>query len=214
MSSQTGCLITFEGPEGSGKSTLIKSIASVLLDIGAEIIEVREPGGTPVGEKIRDVLLDKELPELCAKTELLLMVASRAQLVQETLKPALADGKIILCDRYAESSEAYQGGGRELGTAKVREMNNFAIDDIIPDVTFLCMVPPEIGRQRTSSRELDRMELESIAFHDRVYKAYCDMADSDEKRFVVIDASKTPDEMLSSALEHFKKMEHQLLKLL
>ena len=89
MSSQTGCLITFEGPEGSGKSTLIKSIASVLLDIGAEIIEVREPGGTPVGEKIRDVLLDKELPELCAKTELLLMVASRAQLVQETLKHCL-----------------------------------------------------------------------------------------------------------------------------
>ena len=214
MSSQTGCLITFEGPEGSGKSTLIKSIASVLLDIGAEIVEVREPGGTPVGEKIRNVLLDKELPELCAKTELLLMVASRAQLVQETLKPALAEGKIILCDRYAESSEAYQGGGRELGTAKVREMNNFAIGDVIPDVTFLCMVPPEIGRQRTSSRELDRMELESIAFHDRVYKAYSDMADSDEKRFVVIDASKTPEEMLSSAFEHLKKMEHQLLKLL
>ncbi len=214
MSNRTGCLITFEGPEGSGKSTLIKSISSVLLDIGAEIIEVREPGGTPVGEKVRDVLLDIELPELCAKTELLLMVASRAQLVQETLKPALVEGKIILCDRYAESSEAYQGGGRELGTAKVREMNNFAIDGVIPDVTFLCMVPPEIGRQRTSSRELDRMELESIAFHDRVYKAYSDMADSGEKRFVVIDASKTPEEMLSSAIEHLKKVEHKLLKLL
>jgi len=214
VSNRTGCLITFEGPEGSGKSTLIKSISSVLLDIGAEIIEVREPGGTPVGEKVRDVLLDIELPELCAKTELLLMVASRAQLVQETLKPALVEGKIILCDRYAESSEAYQGGGRELGTAKVREMNNFAIDGVIPDVTFLCMVPPEIGRQRTSSRELDRMELESIAFHDRVYKAYSDMADSGEKRFVVIDASKTPEEMLSSAIEHLKKVEHKLLKLL
>jgi len=93
-------------------------------------------------------------------------------------------------------------------------MNNFAIDGVIPDVTFLCMVPPEIGRQRTSSRELDRMELESIAFHDRVYKAYSDMADSGEKRFVVIDASKTPEEMLSSAIEHLKKVEHKLLKLL
>ena len=214
MSNKTGCLITFEGSEGSGKSTLINSIASVLLDVGAEIIEVREPGGTPVGEKIRDVLLDKKLPELCAKTELMLMVASRAQLVNEVLRPALSEGKIILCDRYAESSEAYQGGGRELGVDKVRELNSYVIDEVVPDVTFLCMVPPEIGRQRTSSRELDRMELESVAFHDRVYNTYCEMADFGEKRFIVIDASKAPDEMLSSALGHLKKMEHQLLNLL
>ena len=206
-----GLLITFEGPEGSGKSTLISSLAERLTACGPAPLVTREPGGTRVGERIRDVLLDPDLPEQTRETELLLMVASRAQLVRQIILPALDEGRIVICDRYADASVAYQGGGRELGAEVVDELNQFAVGDAVPDLTFLCLLPPALGRARMGDRDRDRLELEDAAFHDRVYDAYRGMAESNVRRFRLIDASTTPDIMLEQTLENLRIVEHDLL---
>lgn len=207
-----GLLITFEGPEGSGKTTLIHALVARFLQTGVEPLVVREPGGTEVGEEIRHVLLNPDAHALCAETELLLMIASRAQLVREKIKPALAAGVIILCDRFADASVAYQGSGRELGEETVRRFNDFALDGVVPDLTFLCLLPPEVGRARQNADEIDRLDRESLAFHRRVYEAYQAMARSGDPRFHVIDATDTPEGMLAQALARLRRLEHGLLK--
>lgn len=207
-----GLLITLEGPEGSGKSTLVQALAERLRAVGADPLLLREPGGTRVGERVRAILLDPDLAELAPATELLLMVASRAQLVRERIRPALAAGRVILCDRYADASVAYQGGGRELGEAAVAPLNAFAVADAVPDLTLLCLLPPEMGRARIGARDPDRLEREDAAFHDRVHAAYRAMAASGAARFREVDASGTPREVLEQALEHLRSLEHELLK--
>lgn len=209
-----GLLITFEGPEGSGKSTLISSIAGLLGAQGEQPLVLREPGGSDIGERIRNILLDPASEAMCAETELLLMVASRAQLVREKINPAIEAGMIILCDRYADASVAYQGFGRGLGEKRVRELNNFALGGREPDLTFLCMLPPEKGQARLENRATDRLDRESAEFHQRVYEGYQSMAGSGKRRFKVINASAAPEAMLAEALAHLKRLEHGLLKYL
>ncbi len=206
-----GLLVTFEGPEGSGKSTLIRSLSERLAAVGCEPLVVREPGGTRVGERIRDVLLDAALTEQTAETELLLMVASRAQLVRETILPALADGRMVICDRYADASVAYQGGGREMGKEAVDRLNAFAVGPAVPDLTLLCLLPPAEGRARLGDRARDRLEQEDVAFHDRVYDAYRAMADSGDPRFRTVDAAADPASVLEQTLVHLRNLEHDLL---
>ncbi len=209
---RSGLLITFEGPEGSGKSTLVRGLAEHLTRKGCEPYLLREPGGTTIGERIRNILLDPASSEMCAETELLLMEASRAQLVREKILPSLTAGKIVLCDRFADASVAYQGAGRELGVALVERFNDFALGELEPDVTFLCLLPPEDGRARLLGRQTDRLDREALSFHQRVYEAYQQMGSAGKPRFAVIDASASPEQMLQQVLARLKQLEHGLLK--
>jgi len=209
-----GLLITFEGPEGSGKTTLIDAIAARLTAQGEQPLLIREPGGTDLGERIRNILLDTASEGMCAETELLLMVASRAQLVREKIAPALAAGMIILCDRFADASVAYQGYGRDLGENMVHSLNRVALGELQPDLTFLCLLPPAAGQARLQNRATDRLDRETAAFHQKVYEGYQAMAVSGEMRFKVIDASVSQEEMLAATLGHLKRLEHGLLKYL
>jgi len=209
-----GLLITFEGPEGSGKTTLINAIAEMMTTRGEQPLLIREPGGTALGERIRNILLDTASEGMCSETELLLMVASRAQLVREKIAPALAAGMIILCDRFADASVAYQGYGREMGENAVRALNRVALGDLQPDLTFLCLLPPAEGQARLHNRTTDRLDRETAEFHQKVYEGYQAMAVSGEFRFKVIDATASPEDMLNAAVEHLKRLEHGLLKYL
>ena len=209
-----GLLITFEGPEGSGKTTLINAIAAHLAEKGEDPMILREPGGTDIGERIRNILLDMASEGMCPETELLLMVASRAQLVREKIEIGLEAGMIILCDRFADASVAYQGFGRGLGEKQVHALNKLALGKIEPDLTFLCLLPPEEGQKRLHSEATDRLDRESAEFHQRVYEGYQAMAVSGILRFKVIDATDTPEEMLNKALGHLKRLDHGLLKYL
>jgi dTMP kinase len=209
-----GLLITFEGPEGSGKTTLIKAIAELLAARGGDPMVIREPGGTAIGERIRNILLDNASEGMCAETELLLMVASRAQLVRDKIAPALEAGIIILCDRFADASVAYQGFGRGLGEKQVQDLNRLALGGIEPDLTFLCLLPPAEGQNRLNHDTTDRLDRETAEFHQRVYEGYQSMAVSGEMRFKVLDAAASPDDVLAEALVHLKRLEHGLLKYL
>jgi len=212
--SSRGLLITFEGPEGSGKTTLINSIAETLSARGEDPMVIREPGGTDIGERIRNILLDTASEGMCAETELLLMVASRAQLVREKIMPALEAGMIILCDRFADASEAYQGFGRGLGEKRVDELNRLALGGVVPDLTFLCLLPPLEGQKRLRREKTDRLDREAADFHQRVYEGYQAMAVSGELRFKVLDAAAPPEDVLAEARGHLKRLEHGLLKYL
>jgi len=209
-----GLLITFEGPEGSGKTTLINAIAAHLAQKGEDPMILREPGGTDIGERIRNILLDTASEGMCAETELLLMVASRAQLVRERIEVGLQAGMIILCDRFADASVAYQGFGRGLGEKKVHALNKLALGKVEPHLTFLCLLPPEEGQKRLHSATTDRLDRETKEFHQRVYEGYQAMAVSGILRFKVIDATDSPEDMLNKALGHLKRLDHGLLKYL
>lgn len=212
--SDRGLLITFEGPEGSGKTTLIKAIANEMGSRGDDPLLIREPGGTIIGERVRNILLDTASTNMCPETELLLMVASRAQLVREKIKPALEAGMIILCDRFADASVAYQGYGRMLGEKTVHRMNDVALGGVEPDLTFVCLLPPEEGRARQKRLQTDRLDRETTDFHQRVYEGYQLMAESGKSRFHTIDATKNPANMLDQALARLRLLEHGLLKYL
>ncbi|MBK7045279.1 MAG: dTMP kinase [bacterium] len=204
-------LVTFEGPEGSGKSTLISSLAAHLRARGVEPLLTREPGGTAIGERIRGVLLDPASEGMAAETELLLMVASRAQLAREVIRPALADGRLVLCDRFADASVAYQGFGRGLGRDLVDRLNTVALDGLRPDLTLLCLLPPELGLARIGGRAPDRLDAERLEFHQRVYDGYRALAAEAARRFRVLDATAGPDQLLAAALEQLRGLEHSLL---
>jgi dTMP kinase len=209
-----GLLISFEGPEGSGKTTLIEGLSEELARRGCESLVLREPGGTPIGERIRSVLLDHSSRGMYAETELLLMEASRAQLVREKIEPALEAGLIVLCDRFADASTAYQGFGRGLGEKLVERFNEFATGGLQPDLTFLCLLPPAEGRARLKQRRTDRLDREDPEFHERVYEGYQILAASGQPRLAVLDATLPPDAVRDEALGHMTRLEHGLLKFL
>ena len=191
--------ITFEGPDGSGKSSVIKKVYEDFTQKGYSIILTREPGGTPISEKIRDIILDNNNTNLDARTEALLYAASRRQHLVEKIWPALKEGKIVLCDRFLDSSLAYQGGGRHLGIDNVLNINLFATENTYPDVTFFFDVSPEIGLTRVShdkKRVADRLDNETEGFHDTVYESFKEIIKRYPKRFYVIDASKSLDEVI------------------
>ena len=164
-----GIFISVEGSDGSGKSTQIENIKKFFKDKGIDIVFTREPGGTQIGEILRNLVLDKNLKEMDDMTEALVYAAARAQHVAQVIKPALNEGKIVICDRFVDSSIAYQGYGRGLGES-VKIINDFAIAGCMPDVTFLMKMDPRIGRRRIKADQQDRIELEKDDFHDGLWK--------------------------------------------
>ena len=185
-----GYFISLEGGEGAGKSTQHSRIVEWLSDQGKTVVEAREPGGTPVSEQIRQVLLDTRNAGLNPTAELLLMFAARSQLVEEVIRPALADGSVVVCDRFADASYAYQGGGRQLGAATVGSVESLVLNGLQPDLTLLFDVPVEQGMSRVADRgAADRFEVESLLFFERVRNAYLERASADPDRFRIIDAS-------------------------
>jgi dTMP kinase len=196
-----GRLITIEGIDGAGKSTLAAGLLGALTDRGVDIQLLREPGGVPAAERIREVVIDPDL-HVTARTEALLYAAARAQLVEEAIEPALNRGAWLLLDRFIDSSLAYQGGGRELGIDAVRAINDFAIRTARPDRTLLLLIDPGQGRSRSHSRSRapDRLEREQDDFFERTISAYADLAAQDPQRIRTIDASMPPDQVLAAAL--------------
>jgi len=196
-----GALITIEGLDGAGKSTLASALARELRARGADVELLREPGGVQASERIRALVQDPAL-EILPRAEALLYAAARAQLVEELLRPLLAGGALVLLDRFVASSLAYQGGGRSLGVERVLEINAFATGELTPDRTLLLRVDPQVGRSRQQGRGegSDRLEREDEDFFARVAAAYEQIAAADPRRVRVIDAGRPPGEVLDQAL--------------
>ena len=188
-----GRLIAFEGVEGSGKSTQLELLRQALVGRGREVVVTREPGGTPAGERMRAVLLDPGV-ELHPRAEALLFAAARAELVERVIRPALERGAVVLCDRYLDSSLAYQGGARGLGRGPVEEVNRFATGGLLPDLVVLLDLDPAAGLGRRAGA-LDRIEAQDLGFHRRVRQAFCDLAAADPGRFAVVDAAAPAPEV-------------------
>jgi len=185
-----GSFITVEGGEGAGKSTMVERLAAWLETHGHRVIRTREPGGTVLAEKIRAILLHDEHGELCSQAELLLMFAARAQHLEELIRPALARGETVLCDRFTDATWAYQGGGRQMPADLIAGLEEMVHGDLQPDLTLLLDLPVEHGLERASRRsEADRFEQESLRFFERVRQTYLERAESEPSRFSVIDAS-------------------------
>ena len=201
-----GKAISFEGGEGAGKSTIMKMLAEVLEKDGLDIVVTREPGGNKISEQIREVIVDKENTSICNETECLLYAASRAQLITENIKPLLATNKTILFARFVDSSYVYQGFVRGLGVERVKEINEFATNGFMPNVTILFDIEPELGFKRIAenNRSTNRLDLEGLDFHRQVRRGYKMIADLYPNRIKVIDASKTPDEVLEEVLNILK----------
>lgn len=191
-----GRFITIEGIEGTGKSTNLDFVTGLIEDNGLEVLRTREPGGTPMAEKIRQLLLDHGQEPVPPIAELLLFFASRSLHLENTIIPTLQQGTWVLCDRFTDASRAYQGIGRGLGAERVEHLANWVQDGLEPDLTLLLDAPAEIGMQRTSSRgDNDRMDNEELAFYKRVRAAYLELAAANPERFVVIDASRPLDDV-------------------
>ena len=196
-----GRLITIEGVDGAGKTTLAAGLLDALAARGLEVKLLREPGGVPAAERIRALVIDPDL-HVTARTEALLYAAARAQLVEEAIEPLLAAGTWVLLDRFIDSSLAYQGGGRELGIDAVRAINDFGIRGTWPDRTLLLTLDPRLGRSRSRARPAapDRLERERDDFFDRTTAAYLDLQARDPERIRRIDASQPPEAVLAAAL--------------
>jgi dTMP kinase len=198
---QRGRLITIEGIDGAGKTTLATGLLEALRARGVDVLLLREPGGVAAAERIRELVIDPDL-HVTARTEALLYAAARAQLVEEAVEPQLAAGRWLLLDRFIDSSLAYQGGGRQLGIDAVRAINEFAIRTARPDRTLLLMVDRDLGRSRSRSRAgaPDRLERERDDFFERTEAAYLELFSQEPERIRKIDASLRPDEVLAAAL--------------
>lgn len=189
----TGLFITFEGTEGCGKSTQINALAARLQNQGQQVLQTREPGGTPLGEAVRNLLQhDKAGAGMSPEAELLLFTASRAQLTRERILPAIAKGAIVLCDRFMDSTTVYQGVARQIDSQAVAAINRFAVGEARPDLTILIDLSPEVGMARVHARsdgQLDRIEQEAIEFFQAVRTGYLKLAESEPERFLVLDGS-------------------------
>ena len=192
-----GKLISFEGSEGSGKSTQISRLAAHFQKTNREVVNTREPGGTEIGEQIRNIIVhNSKGDEMCAETELLLFAAARAQLVREVIAPALTRGVIVLSDRFLDSSTVYQGIARNLAADPVAQINRFAVGNVLPDVTIVIDVPTEVSLARLKQRASDlpdRMERENVDFYKKVRDGYLVLAKGMPERFIVVDGTKTED---------------------
>ncbi len=197
-----GILITLEGPEGAGKTTILQQILPILTQVGVAILTTREPGGIRIAESIREIILAPENTAIDGKTELLLFAAARRQHLNEKVRPALAEGKIVIIDRFIDSSVAYQGYARGIDVADVEMINNFATDGLLPDLTLYFDVDTEIGLSRVMSgnREVNRLDLEAEEMHQKVRAGYQAIAKANPERIVTIDASQTIDQVVSTTL--------------
>ena len=198
-----GHFITFEGGEGAGKTTILPSLASNLEEMGYDVLATREPGGIEIAEQIRHIILDAAHTTMDARTEALLLAAARRQHLVEKVLPALEQGKIVLCDRFIDSSIAYQGYAREIGMDDVMAINQFAIQDCMPDLTLLFQIKPEEGMKRITSnkREKNRLDMENMTFHKKVYDAYQILVKRYPERIKAIDAHLSIEEVKSAGLQ-------------
>ena len=202
-----GIFITMEGPEGAGKTTIIHMLGKALQQEGYQVLLTREPGGIPISEQIREVILNKDNTAMDSRTEALLYAAARRQHLVEKVMPALEKGSIVLCDRFIDSSLAYQGYARGLDIEEVYNINKFAIGDMMPDATFFFDIKPEEGLRRIQSngeREINRLDLEALEFHEKVYEGYQVTINRWKDRFIIIDAERTIEEV-------FQETKNQLL---
>jgi dTMP kinase len=205
-----GLFITFEGPDGSGKTTVTSRICDLLAEKGFDVVHTREPGGIAIAEQIRNVILDPKNTAMDPKTEALLYAASRRQHLVEKVLPAVAQGKIVICERFIDSSLAYQGYGRQLGFDEVLGINLFATDNIYPDLTIYLDVDEETGLSRLKDRDFkDRLDQESIEFHHRVNEGYRAVLERFQDRIRIVDASKPLDEVVSDSLNEVLKLVDQ-----
>lgn len=194
----TGLFIVFEGGEGAGKSTQEALLARTLADRGTPVVRTREPGGTPAAEQIRTIVLSPEFAGLDARAEALLFAAARAEHVARVVRPALERGDVVICDRYLDSSVAYQGYARDLGPSRVRDLSLWATRDLVPDLTVVLDVGAELGLSRLSSP--DRLEAEPLAYHEAVRRAFLDIAAQAPNRYLVLDASQGVEALAAAVL--------------
>jgi dTMP kinase len=202
--------ITLEGPEGSGKTAQLETLTEALSGRGYRVKKTREPGGTPIGDQIRKTILDLENTAMVDRTEALLLQASRAQLVEEVIQPALDAGRIVICDRYADSTLAYQGYGYQNDLESLREIIDYATGGLKPDLTLLLDIDPEIGlRRRNQAGNLNRLDALDLAFHRRVRAGYHALVREEPERWVVIDADQNfahvQDDLLAAVLQRLEK---------
>jgi dTMP kinase len=198
-------LVTFEGIEAAGKSTLIAALAATLRNRGDVVLVTREPGGTPLGDSLRALFLDPAL-RIDPVAEVMILNASRAQLVADVIAPALRDRAVVLCDRFFDATVAYQGFGRGLEVESLLEICLTATSRIAPELTFLVDIPVEVSRERVRARGgADRLEREDAAFHDRVRRGYHELAQRFANRFVVLDGTASPDALAAAAFEAFER---------
>lgn len=205
---ENGTLISFEGPEGAGKSSILEAILPLLEEKGIPYITTREPGGVDIAEKIRQVILDPDHTSMDAKTELLLYIASRRQHLVERVLPALAAGKVVLMDRFIDSSVAYQGYGRGLSVEDIEWLNQFATDGLKPDLTLYFDLNVEEGLARIArnqEREVNRLDLEGLELHHKVRQGYLALAEKEPERIVKIDASQSFETVLADVLTILEK---------
>lgn len=199
---KTGYLISLEGGEGAGKSTILDKLINYLDNHDVDYISTREPGGVHISEQIRDIILDKDNTEMDPKTEALLFAAARRQHLVQKVVPALNEGKVVIMDRYVDSSLIYQGYVRGMGIEEVFELNQYAIEDLLPDATLYFDLSPEVGLSRINKdkdREINRLDLENDSFHHRVREGYLKLADRFD-RIVVIDAEKAIDDVFEQVI--------------
>ena len=204
-----GYFVSFEGPDGAGKSTVLKEVlAKISPRLKPQYLVTREPGGSKIAEKIRDIILDPANDKMDNKTEALLYAASRSQHVEEIIRPALKEGKVVFSDRYVDSSLAYQGAGRDLGIQKVKQINDFATDKLDPDLTFFLDLDPEVGLKRIEKLrpgQEDRLEQENLAFHKKVYAGFLKVKETYPERFVTVDATQPIDQVVAQVIATLKQ---------
>ena len=202
-----GKFITFEGPEGGGKSTHIRLLAERLRAEGRTVLVTREPGGTPLAEKIRGLVREELDDPPVTRSEVLLFLAARAQVVSQVIRPALARGEWVLCDRFADSTFAYQGYGRGIDVGLLRNFNDFATEGLVPDLTILLDVPLEVSRSRLAARQAatataaDRIEQAGVMFHRRLREGFLELAQAEPNRFAVIDSSGGVEQVAAAVAE-------------
>ena len=202
-----GILITMEGPDGAGKSTQIELLRKEFEKQGKEVLITREPGGNDISEAIRGIILNRAYDNMASETEMLLYAAARAQLVHEVIKPALGEGKVVICDRFVDSSAVYQGIGRGLGIEAVYEVNKHALAGIKPELTILLDLSAEEGiRRKKNQAELDRMEALDISFHRMVSEGYRELAKGDPDRILSVDATLPVEEIHEKIMERVKDL--------
>lgn len=200
--------ISFEGIDFCGKSTQIKKLEEYFISANKKVSVIREPGGTPISEKIRDILLDKHNAKMVMETEILLFSASRSQLVREIIRPFLNDGYVVISDRFHDSSTAYQGYGRGLSVDDIKNIHKIAVGETLPDLTFLIDIPVEIAHQRKAAKkgQLDRIEISDVNFYNRVRDGYLKIA-QDEKRFRIIDGNRDIELIHKDIIKEIVKFE-------